>query len=270
MLVPTDDTETDGSSGEQEQPWVFPFDKPLPPAEGDNQALAVNTKDGSVTYDLAFALVWAEGDEVLNVNEAHAYASCSNCVAVAVAFQVVLIMDDAQVVVPQNLAVSANYDCYGCITAAIANQLVLSVQGEPGEEELLALGEVWSRLIEFAQGITSHSLTEITAQLEAAKAEIIAILGDAPAVGSSGSTSSTSDGDGSETGSTTPADGDSDTDSTTSAEGDGDTGSTTATEPAAPAPEDETTPDAEAPEEETTEPSTTPEDTPTPEADSSP
>ena len=261
---------TDGSSGEQEEPWVFPFDKPLPPAEGDNQALAVNTKDGSVTYDLAFALVWAEGDEVLNVNEAHAYASCSNCVAVAVAFQVVLIMDDAQVVVPQNLAVSANYDCYGCITAAIANQLVLSVQGEPGEEELLALGEVWSRLIEFAQGITSHSLTEITAQLEAAKAEIIAILGDAPAIGSSGSTSSTSAGDGGDTGSTTPADGDSETGSTTSADGDSDTGSTTATEPAAPAPEDETTPDAEAPEEETDEPSTTPEDTPTPEADSSP
>ena len=144
---------------------------------------------------------------------------------------------------------------------------MLSVQGEPGEEELLALGEVWSRLIEFAQGITSHSLTEITAQLEAAKAEIIAILGDAPAVGSNGSTSSTSDGDGSDTGSTTPAEGDGDTGSTTSAEGDGDTGATTATEPAAPAPEDDTTPDAPAPEEETTEPSTTPEDTPTPEAD---
>ena len=103
-----------------------------------------------MTYDLAFALVWAEDDEVLNVNEAHAYASCSDCVAVAVAFQVVLIMDDAQVVVPQNLAVAANYDCYRCITAAIASQLVLSVQEEPGEEELLALGEVWSQLIEFA------------------------------------------------------------------------------------------------------------------------
>ena len=76
-----------------------------------------------MTYDVAFALVWATGDEVLNVNEAHAYASCSDCVAVAVAFQVVLIMDDAQVVVPQNLAVSANYDCYRCITAAIASQL---------------------------------------------------------------------------------------------------------------------------------------------------
>ena len=72
------------------------------------------------------------GDEVLNVNEAHAYASCSNCVTVAVAFQVVLIMDDAQVVVPQNLAVAANYECYRCITAAIASQLVLSVEETPG------------------------------------------------------------------------------------------------------------------------------------------
>jgi putative peptide zinc metalloprotease protein len=64
VLVPTD--------GEPDDTWVLPFDKPLPPAEGDNQALAVNTTDGSVTYDLAFAMVWAEGDEVLNVNEAHA------------------------------------------------------------------------------------------------------------------------------------------------------------------------------------------------------
>ena len=162
--------------------WVFPFDAPLPPAEGDNQALAVATADGAVAYDLAFALVWAEGDEVLNVNEAHAYASCSDCVAVAVAFQVVLIMDDARVVVPQNLAVSANYDCYRCITAAIASQLVLSLEEEPGEEELLALGEVWTRLAEFAEAITTFSLTEITAQLESFKAEIVGILGEAPPV----------------------------------------------------------------------------------------
>ena len=85
------------------------------------------------------------------MNEAHAYASCSNCVTVAVAFQVVLIMDDAQVVVPQNLAVAANYECYRCITAAIASQLVLSVAETPGEEQLLALGAVWGQLIEFGR-----------------------------------------------------------------------------------------------------------------------
>ncbi|MDQ0575348.1 hypothetical protein [Agromyces albus] len=180
VLVPTDDS--NGSGSAPEDTWVFPFNKPLPPAEGDNQALAVATEDGSVIYDLAFALVWADGDEVLNVNEAHAYASCSDCVAVAVAFQVVLIMEDAQVVVPQNLAVAANYDCYNCITAAIANQLVLSVAGEPGDEQLNALGEVWNELVQFAQGITSYTLTEIIEQLEAFSTEIVEILEDAPPV----------------------------------------------------------------------------------------
>lgn len=185
VLVPADgaDAADGGSPGTApEDAWVFPFDEPLPPAEGDNQALAVVTEDGWVRYDVAFALVWADGDEVLNVNEAHAYASCSDCVAVAVAFQVVLIVDDAQVVVPQNLAVAANYDCYECITAAVANQLVLSVPGEPGEDQLHALGEVWDELTLFAQDVGAYSITEITEQLEAFKAEITEILGAAPPV----------------------------------------------------------------------------------------
>jgi putative peptide zinc metalloprotease protein len=165
---------------EPAEPWVFPFDMPLPPAEGDNQAAAYNTTDGSMIYDVAFALVWASGDEVLNVNEAHAYASCSNCVTVAVAFQVVLIMDDAHLVVPQNLAVAANYQCHHCITAALARQLVLSVDETPGQEHLLALAEVWNRLTEFGASITAFSLSEISTQLEAFQDEIIAILGNAP------------------------------------------------------------------------------------------
>jgi putative peptide zinc metalloprotease protein len=164
----------------EDDAWVFPFDQPLAPEEGDNQALAVNTEDGTVTYDVAFALVWAEDDEVLNVNEAHAYASCTDCVAVAVAFQVVLIMDDAQVVVPQNLAVAANYDCHSCITAAVASQLVLSIPDEPGEEQLLQLVAVWERLLEFARTITAYSLTEITDRLDGFKEEITQILGAAP------------------------------------------------------------------------------------------
>ncbi len=184
VLVPTEDTGggQQPATDETAEPWVFPFDKPLAPEEGDNQAAAFNTTDGSMKYDIAFALVWAEGNEVLNVNEAHAYASCSNCVTVAVAFQVVLIMDDAQVVVPQNLAVAANYECYRCITAALASQLVLSVEETPGEEQLLSLVGVWNRLTEFGQSITSFSLAEISAQLEAFKEEIVAILGSAPPV----------------------------------------------------------------------------------------
>ena len=187
VLVPRQDAH-DGQPGGQvdgqpaAEPWVFPFDKPLPPEEGDNQAAAFNTTDDSVTYDVAFALVWATGDEVLNVNEAHAYASCSNCVTVAVAFQVVLIMDHARVVAPQNLSVAANYQCYRCITAAIASQLVLSVEDTPGQEQLLALGDVWGRLTQFGQTITSYSVAQISAQLDAFQTEIVAILGDAPPV----------------------------------------------------------------------------------------
>jgi putative peptide zinc metalloprotease protein len=168
------------ASGDRSQPWVFPFSQPLPPGEGDNQAAAINTADDTTTYDVAFALVWATGDEVDNVNAAYAYASCSNCVTVAVAFQVVLIMDDAHVVVPQNLAVAANYDCYRCITAAIASQLVLSVTDTPGQDQLVALADVWNRLLHFGQSITTYSLAEISTQLEAFKTEITAILASAP------------------------------------------------------------------------------------------
>ena len=72
--------------------WVFPFNRPAPPGPGDNQAMAIATKNGSTVYDVAFALVYADKDTVLNKNEAYAFASCKKCTAVAVAFQVVLIV----------------------------------------------------------------------------------------------------------------------------------------------------------------------------------
>jgi putative peptide zinc metalloprotease protein len=216
VLVPSQGA--DDAAATPGEPWVFPFDQPLPPSEGDNQAAAYNTTDDSATYDVAFALVWATGDEVLNVNEAHAYASCSNCVTVAVAFQVVLIMNDAHVVVPQNLSVAANYQCYRCITAAIASQLVLSVESTPGQEQLLALGEVWNRLTAFGRSITEYSLSEISTRLRQFEAEIVAILDDAPPVTTASTATPTPSptdtrADGSTapsptgTGSTSPADG---------------------------------------------------------------
>ena len=109
--------------------WVFPFDRPLPPGEGDNQALAVNTRDGSVAYDVSFALVWADEDTVLNRNEAYALASCRDCRTVAVAFQVVLLVGSVDVVVPQNLAAAVNYACVECVTYALATQLVVTLPG---------------------------------------------------------------------------------------------------------------------------------------------
>ena len=125
VLVPVEgssgssDTSVSGATaaaGSAAPSWVFPFDRPSAPEADGNQALAVNTADGSVTYSVAFALVWAEdGEPVYTTNEAYAFASCTGCAAVAVGFQVVLIVGQTDVSVPENLSAAANYNCLDCL-----------------------------------------------------------------------------------------------------------------------------------------------------------
>jgi putative peptide zinc metalloprotease protein len=167
--------------------WVFPFNEPLPPEEGDNQAFATNTSDGSVTYDVAVAMVWVTGnDPVLNVNEAYAFASCADCVTVAVAFQVVVIVGSADVIVPQNLSAAVNYECFECITAAVASQLVVTVDALPGGEQEVALADVWEEILAFAGSIPTLPLADVISELEDYKGRILDILGIAPTVTPSG------------------------------------------------------------------------------------
>jgi putative peptide zinc metalloprotease protein len=127
--------------------WVFPVDKPLAPEKGDNQALAVNTTDNTTVYDAAFAMVYVEGTEAMNVNEAHAYASCESCGAVAVAYQVVIVLDtdatDDNVAVPQNLAGALNYDCVNCMTYALAQQLFVTIDEPLTESQKRELRQIW-------------------------------------------------------------------------------------------------------------------------------
>ncbi len=228
------DGSTDGGSTDPQAPtWVFPFDQPLPPGEGDNQALAVNTTDNSVNYDVAMAMVWVEDDQALNTNEAIALSSCSNCVSVAVAFQVVVIVGDANVIVPQNLSTAANYDCFECITAAIASQLVVTVDALPGEAQQVALSDLWTEIAAFAATIPQLPLADIVARLEEYKDEILTILevevpANAldPAEATPSPTASPSDG-ASPTGSATPTSGASPSPTTSSSAGDTTTGGTT-------------------------------------------
>ncbi len=119
VLVPT--STSPASTGGAAPAWVFPFNRPGAPAAGDNQALAVNTTDGSTTYDVAFALVWADGTSVTNSNSAYAFASCRQCKTVAVAFQVVLMTGDVHVAIPQNISGAVNYSCVQCLTYAWRN-----------------------------------------------------------------------------------------------------------------------------------------------------
>ena len=209
VLVPGDSPGDDGGTPVIEPSWVFPFDEPLPPEPGDNQSLAVNTTDNSVLYDVAIAMVWVTDDDpVLNVNEAYAFASCSDCVTVSVAFQVVVIVGSADVIVPQNLSGALNYDCFRCITASLASQLVITVDSLPGVEQQIALADLWEEIAAFADTIPTQSLATVIARFEDYKEQIVTILGvaplSAPLSTSVPSTSATATPDAGTSGSTTP------------------------------------------------------------------
>ena len=184
VLVPragADGSPTTTPSGQEAPTWVFPFDRPAPAGEGDNQALAVNTEDGTTVYDVAFALVWADEGTVVNTNEAYAFASCTGCNAVAVGFQVVLIVGQADVVVPQNLAGAVNYGCVDCVTYALATQLVLTLEGPLSEDGTAALAELWEEIAAFGQSIQDVPLSELQARLTEYEARILEIVQNDPA-----------------------------------------------------------------------------------------
>jgi putative peptide zinc metalloprotease protein len=156
--------------------WVFPFNRPAPPGEGDNQALAVNTDDGTIVYQVAFALVWAKDGNVLNNNEAWAFASCAGCAAVAVAFQVVLVLGDVDVVVPENLAGSVTYACISCVTYALATQLVITLPGELSQTAMDELAALWDEISLFGTNIQDIPLSNLQRELEAFKSRIVDII----------------------------------------------------------------------------------------------
>jgi putative peptide zinc metalloprotease protein len=95
----------------------------------DTAAVAVNTKDGSSIFKLAFAIKRAAGDVVDNANAAAAISSCTECRTVAISIQIVLVTGDPEVVTPQNIALAYNIECTSCETFASAYQYVLGTDG---------------------------------------------------------------------------------------------------------------------------------------------
>ena len=177
-VAPDDDGltegETDTAAGDT---WIFPFDQPPAPEEGDTQALAVNTTDDTISYAVAFALVWADGTEPAdNTNEAYAIASCTSCAAVAVAFQVVLVTGEVDVAVPTNVSVAVNYECTSCLTYSLAVQLFITLDGPLSEEAMAELEALWAEVLAFGADLTTVPLDEIQAQLTAFEEQIIAII----------------------------------------------------------------------------------------------
>ncbi|UTT68774.1 hypothetical protein NMQ03_16325 [Arthrobacter sp. DNA4] len=195
VLVPADaapsGTPSAGGSSAPAPSWVFPFDRPAAPEGDGNQALAVNTTDGSVQYSVAFALVWAEdGQPVTTTNEAYAFANCSGCGAVAVGFQVVLVVGQTDVIVPENLSQAANYNCLDCLAYALASQLVLTLDGPLDGDSKQQLEALWAQIAEYGRHLQDVPLSDIQTTLNGYKEQITAIVkGSSVAGGSSGATS---------------------------------------------------------------------------------
>ena len=201
VLVPAEEASPGASRGGNTPPaaapsWVFPFDRPAAPAADGNQALAVNTTDGSVKYSVAFALVWADdGGPVTTDNEAYAFASCSGCAAVAVGFQVVLVVGQTDVIVPQNLSAAANYNCLDCLTYALASQLVLTLDGPLDGDSKQQLEALWAQIAEYGRNIQNVPLSDIQSTLNRYKEQIAAIVkGSSASGGTSVATSPATNG----------------------------------------------------------------------------
>jgi putative peptide zinc metalloprotease protein len=168
---------TAGGAGAAAPSWVFPFDRPSAPRDDGNQSLAVNTTDGSVVYDVAFALVWADdGEDVRARNEAYAYASCADCAAVAVGFQVVLVVGQTNLIVPENLSTAANYNCLRCLTYALADQLVVTLDGPLSAQGSARLNELWQQIADFGRSLQNVPLSEIQGRLDAFKQQIMDVI----------------------------------------------------------------------------------------------
>ena len=115
---------------------------------GDNLALAVNTKDDSSVVKFAFDVRRVMNKIVDNTNAAVAVASCENCRTVAVAIQVLLIVNDPEVVSPTNLALAMNVECTSCETLASAYQYVFTTDGQ-----VVFSTEGWRQIVEIRKAI---------------------------------------------------------------------------------------------------------------------
>jgi putative peptide zinc metalloprotease protein len=126
---------------------AFPIKLPDKPGPHDSQALAVNSTDGGIVYDVVYSLVTvANGDTVDEQNSAYALASCKACMTVAVSFQLVLVVGQSDVIKPINVAEALNVGCPSCITTAIAAQIVVTLRSQPSDELVRRLNDQLRKL----------------------------------------------------------------------------------------------------------------------------
>jgi putative peptide zinc metalloprotease protein len=174
---------------------AFPFQLPSAPGPGGTQALATNTKDGGVLYDVAYSIVTVQdGAPVTNTNSAFAIAHCKACTTVAVSFQIVLVIGQSKIIAPINAAGALNYNCTACLTTAIADQIVVTVKSQPSQELAAQLAADLKQLDELPELGSNATPAAVASAVAAVQQEIETQLHNSGLLTTSTSTSpSTSD-----------------------------------------------------------------------------
>ena len=142
----------------------------------DTTAVAVNTRDFAEVFRLAFHIQRVMSDTVDQSNAAVAYASCTECETIAISIQALLVMSDASVVTPENLALAMNVDCFECQTLASAYQFVLGF-GEPvrfTDEGARQVADIRRRLEQLRT--SGLSIVEVQQQVDALMQEFSTVL----------------------------------------------------------------------------------------------
>ena len=141
-----------------------------------NVAQAVNEKDGSSVFDVAFEVRRVSSGVVDQTNVAVAYANCEACQTVAIAIQIVLVSGETDTVTPTNVAIALNEECTTCQTLAIAYQFVFGTGDvlEFSDEGRRMLREIRKELKDLSKsGLT---VDEIRARAEELRLQIQNLL----------------------------------------------------------------------------------------------
>ncbi|HEX2088887.1 MAG TPA: hypothetical protein VHI54_02985 [Actinomycetota bacterium] len=165
-----------------------------PAGAADNVAVTINTKDGFSVWSFAFKVTRVMQDVVDDSNAAAAVSSCTDCQSIAVALQVVLIMGEASVIAPTNLALALNIECTSCETLASAYQWVFTTGGPvrftaEGNRRLAEIRRAFLELLRNAETLTLAELQAEIAKLAEQLAQVIqtellpAGQGDEPTTG---------------------------------------------------------------------------------------
>jgi putative peptide zinc metalloprotease protein len=152
---------------------AFQFKLPPAPRPGDSQAVAVGSKDGGVSYDVAYSVVTvSNGSPVTERNSAYALASCNQCTTVAVSFQIVLIVGHTKVIAPINEAEALNAHCPACMTTAIADQIVVTLAALPTKALVTALNADLKQLNDLSALGTGGTPAAVAAEVAQVQQEI--------------------------------------------------------------------------------------------------